>query len=377
MKIFKRIMLGLLGIILLLVIVAIIFFYTAPQLGASPSGERLEKMKEAPNYEYPIFINTIETKMEMPKGTMGKVLRHYFFEDKSKKNPNHPIKVQEFNKEAFEAIPEDSIAFTWFGHSTILMKIDGVTILADPVLVGKRTSMFTFMGPRRFRYTNHIGLEELPKVDAMILSHDHYDHLDYPTIKALKDKVDQFFLPLGTGAHFEHWGVAPEKISELNWWDEVEFKSLRLAFTPTRHFSGRGLRDRFHTLWGSWVIMGDTKRLYFSGDSGYFPGFKEIGEKYGPFDLTFMECGAYNEGWSEIHMFPEETAQAHLDVKGKLLMPIHWGKFDLSLHPWKESVERLAKKAADEKITLFTPEVGQMVSLADSASLDQWWNSYQ
>ena len=377
MRIFKKIMLGLLVVILAIISAIVIFFYTAPQLGASPSGERLERMKEAPNYEYPTFINTIETKMEMPKGTMGKLFRHYFLEDKSKKNPAETIRVQNFSRAAFDQIPQDSLAFTWFGHSTILMKIGGVTVLADPVLVGERASMFTFLGPRRFKYTNHIELEDLPEIDAVILSHDHYDHLDYPTIKALKDKVGRFFLPLGTGAHFERWGVTPEKITEVNWWDEVDLGNLKLAFTPTRHFSGRGLRDRFHTLWGSWVIMSDSKRVYFSGDSGYFPGFKEIGDKYGPFDLTFMECGAYNEGWSEIHMFPEETAQAHLDVKGKLLMPIHWGKFDLSLHPWKESVNRLATKAEQEGIDLFTPEIGQLVSLSDSDDLDSWWRDYE
>ena len=375
MRIFKRIMTGLLGVILLLVLVTVVFFYTAPQIGARAQGERLARMKEVANYEYPVFLNTIETKMEMPKGTMGKLFRHYFLEDKSKKNPSSPIKVEPFNKDRFDEIPEDSIVFTWFGHSTILMKVDGVTLLADPVLVGKRASMFTFLGPRRFRYSSNVTIDDLPEVDAMILSHDHYDHLDYPTIKALKERVGKFFLPLGVGAHFERWGVPPEKITELNWWEEVELEGLKLAFTPTRHFSGRGLRDRFHTLWGSWVIMASKKRLYFSGDSGYFPGFKEIGEKYGPFDLTFMECGAYNEGWSEIHMFPEETAQAHIDVKGKLLMPIHWGKFDLSLHPWKESVDRLASKAEEEGIRLFTPKVGEMVSLADSADLDPWWET--
>jgi len=297
--------------------------------------------------------------------------------DKSKKNPTAQITIKKFDKDQFNEIPEDSIAFVWFGHSTILMKVEGTTILADPVLVGKRASMFRFMGPKRFDYSHHLKVDELPEIDAVILSHDHYDHLDYPTIKALKDRVDKFFLPLGVGAHFERWGVSAEKITELNWWEEVDLGKLRLAFTPTRHFSGRALRDRFHTLWGSWVIMGSTKRLYFSGDSGYFPGFKEIGDKYGPFDLTFMECGAYNEGWSEIHMFPEETAQAHLDLQGKLLLPIHWGKFDLSLHPWKESVNRLAKKAEEENIQLFTPRVGEVVSFSDGSKLEEWWRSYE
>ena len=376
MRIFKRIMLGLLGIILLITIAAVVFFYTAPQLGARADGPRLERMKNQSNYEYPVFINSIETKMEMPKGTMGKVLRHYFLEDKRDKNPRSPLSVHPFDKRAFESIPADSIAFVWFGHSTILMKINGVTLLADPVIVGKRASMFSFMGPKRFDYAAQLQVDDLPNIDAVILSHDHYDHLDYPTIKALKDRVDRFLLPLGVGAHFEKWGVLPDQITELNWWEEVELKGLRLAFTPTRHLSGRGLRDRFHTLWGSWVIMGDNKRLYFSGDSGYFPGFKEIGEKYGPFDLTFMECGAYNEGWSEIHMFPEETAQAHLDLNGNLLLPIHWGKFDLSLHPWKESVNRLSAKAKEEGIRLFTPEIGEMVSFKDSTEVSEWWRAY-
>ncbi|MEM6643232.1 MAG: MBL fold metallo-hydrolase [Bacteroidota bacterium] len=363
--------------ILVITIAVVTFFYTAPQIGASPSGERLARMKNASNYEYPIFINTIETKMEMPKGTLWKVLKHYLFENKKEKNPRVPIHVREFDNKHFENIADDSTAFVWFGHSSILIRTDGVTLLTDPVLVGKRASMFAFMGPKRFDYRHYPKIEDLPKIDAVLLSHDHYDHLDYPTIKGLKEKVDRFLVPLGVGAHLEKWGITPEQITELNWWDEVDLNSLKLALTPSRHFSGRGLRDRFHTLWGSWVIMSSSTKLYFSGDSGYFPGFKEIGEKYGPFDLTFMECGAYNEGWSEIHMFPEETAQAHQDVNGKLLLPIHWGKFDLSLHPWQESVERLAKKADEIDIQLFTPEIGQTVSIADRKKLSSWWKDYK
>lgn len=375
MKIFRRIMLLLVSIILLLVVGVIVFFRSAPQIGSKPSGKRLERMKEAPNFVDGKFQNTVETKMDMRWETIRKSLSHYLFEDKSLKNPREVISVQGFRKDEFNAVPSNIFSFVWFGHSTILIKMNGVTLLMDPVIVGKRASMFSFMGPERFNYSHHLSIDELPKIDAVILSHDHYDHLDYPTIKALNEKVDRFYLPLGVGAHLEKWGVPPEHITELNWWDEVEFQDLKLAFTPTRHFSGRGFGDRFQTLWGSWVIIGPDKRLYFSGDSGYFPGFKKIGDKYGPFDLTFMECGAYNEGWSEIHMFPEETAQAHLDLKGKLLMPIHWGKFDLALHPWKESVNRLAEKAKEENIPLFTPQVGQMVSLADSSDLDSWWEN--
>lgn len=376
MKFLKKMMWVLLSITLVIIVITTVFFYTAPQLGAKPNGKRLERMKETSNFNDGIFHNSVETKMDMPKGTIRKLLKHYFIDDKRGKNPQIPISTHLFDKEAFEAVSSDSIVFVWFGHSTILMKVEGITILADPVIVGERASMFSIIGPKRFDYSQQIKIEDLPAIDAVILSHDHYDHLDYPTILALKDKETKFFIPLGVGAHFEKWGVPSDHIVELNWWDEVDFEGLKLVFTPTRHFSGRALRDRFRTLWGSWVILGKDSRLYFSGDSGYFPGFKEIGERFGPFDLTFMECGAYNEGWSEIHMFPEETAQAHKDLKGKLLLPIHWGKFDLSLHPWKESVERLAKKAREEKIRLFTPEVGEMVSFKDSSALNAWWQTY-
>ena len=362
--------------ILLIIILVIaggvfIFFYTAPQIGGVPEGGRLERMKKATNFKDGIFFNTIETNMDMPFSTLRKVLAHYLFADKSNKSPKASIQTQPFNAEMFENLSDSVIGMNWFGHSSILLKVDGVTILTDPVLKGKRASMFSFMGPQRFLYDEYPKVEDLPAIDAVIISHDHYDHLDYPTIQLLKERVNRFYVPLGVGAHFEKWGVPEENIIELEWWDEVELNGVKLALTPTRHFSGRAIRDRFKTLWGSWVIMGKSKRVYFSGDSGYFPGFKDIGEKYGPFDLTFMECGAYNEGWSEIHMFPEETAQAHLDVKGKLLMPIHWGKFDLSLHPWKESVERLDKKAREEDIELFTPEIGQLITLEDETA--KWW----
>lgn len=368
-------MLTILAIVLIIFLCAFIFFQTAPQIGKSPEGERLARMQSASNFKEGKFENIVETKMEMPFSKVREVLAHYMFADKTLKEPQEQIITEPFSIEAFLA-NDSAVAFTWFGHSSILIRMDGITILTDPVLVGERASMFPFMGPKRFNYDKHIEINELPPIDLVIISHDHYDHLDYPTIKALRDKVDKFYMPLGVGAHFEYWGVPAENIIELQWWDEIEIGDIRLVLTPTRHFSGRAIRDRFNTLWGSWVIAGKTQNLYFSGDSGYFPGFKEIGEKYGPFDLTFMECGAYNEGWSEIHMFPEETAQAHLDVNGKLLMPIHWGKFDLALHPWKESVQRLAKKAEEENISLVTPEVGQLFLLPDSTEFKSWWESY-
>ncbi len=376
MKIFKRIMLIFFSTLLILILGVIIFFRTAPQIGNQPKGERLERMQAAPNYKDGVFVNTVTTNMSMPFSTVRKVVREQFFSDRKPRSPQETINTQPFDEKRFTGISSDTLAFTWFGHSTILYRINGITILADPVLVGERASMFSFLGPKRFAYDKHINLDELPPIDVVILSHDHYDHLDYSTIKALSKSVERFYMPLGMGSHLEHWGVPGENITELNWWDEISYNGIRFILAPTRHFSGRAFTDRFKTLWGSWVIESENFNLYFSGDSGYFPGFKEIGEKYGPFDITFMECGAYNEAWSEIHMFPEETAQAHLDVRGKLLMPIHWGKFDLSLHPWKESVNRLEAKAESLDIELVTPEVGEMVLIPDSSSFDPWWKKY-
>lgn len=370
-------MLIFISVILLVIIAVMIFFRSAPQIGGKPEGERLKRMQTASNFQEGKFSNTIETKMDMSFSDVRKTLAHYLFADKSAKLPRKQIEVQPFDPSVFEQASDSGVVMTWFGHSSILLKVDGTTILFDPVLEGKRASMFSFMGPKRFPYSEYPEVANLPKIDAVIISHDHYDHLDYPTIKLLKEKVSRFYMPLGVGAHFESWGVPKENIVELEWWQEANLADLTVALTPTRHFSGRGFGDRFHTLWGSWVILGKNERIYFSGDSGYFPGFKEIGEKYGPFDLTFMECGAYNEAWSEIHMFPEQTAHAHLDLKGKLLMPIHWGKFDLALHPWKESVNRLAKKANEENIQLFTPEVGELVSIKSSDNTEKWWKKYE
>ncbi|MEQ9402902.1 MAG: MBL fold metallo-hydrolase [Cyclobacteriaceae bacterium] len=376
-KIFRLTMLTIISVVVLIIISVFIFFQTAPQIGKAAEGERLKRMQSSSNFEEGKFQNTVTTNMDMPFKTVVKVVKEQFFGDKTLREPQRVIATRPFNAKDFESLPNDTMAITWFGHSSILIRIEGKTILTDPVLVGERASMFSFLGPKRFNYDHHVTLDELPKIDMVLISHDHYDHLDYPTIKELATSVEKFYVPLGVGAHMEHWGVPADKVTELNWWDEIKEGELTLALTPTRHFSGRAIRDRFKTLWGSWAIIGSKKRIYFSGDSGYFPGFKEIGEKYGPFDLTFMECGAYNEGWSEIHMFPEETAQAHLDVQGKILMPIHWGKFDLSLHPWKESVQRLQKMALEENIELFTPEVGRTILLSDTTVNTSWWENYQ
>jgi L-ascorbate metabolism protein UlaG (beta-lactamase superfamily) len=218
-------------------------------------------------------------------------------------------------------------------------------------------------------------VDMLPKVDVVLLSHDHYDHLDHGTILQLKDK--RFIVPLGVGAHLEHWGVPADRITEKDRWETVELGSVKLTLTPSRHFSGRGITNRFSTLWGAWVLEGQSKKVYFGADSGYSPTFKEVGERFGPFDLVLLECGAYNERWSNIHMMPEETAQAAVDLNAKVLMPIHWGKFSLAMHPWKEPVERLSEKAAALGVPLLTPRIGRIVNGPDMGLSERWWDEVE
>ena len=209
------------------------------------------------------------------------------------------------------------------------------------------------------------------------MSHDHYDHLDYETIQKLKDKVGVYFTPLGLGNHLIEWGVNKERINELNWWDSIDFDGIKLICTPARHFSGRGLFDRATTLWCSWVIEGKKDNVFFSGDSGYDTHFKEIGEKYGPFDISLMECGQYNEDWKLLHMMPEETVQAALDLKSKLTMPIHWGGFTLAFHDWTDPIERVVNKAKKLNMPITTPKIGEPVIIGkETYPIEKWWKNY-
>ncbi len=225
---------------------------------------------------------------------------------------------------------------------------------------------------KRFHQTP-ITLEDLPSIDVVVISHDHYDHLDKASIKVLGDKVGTFLVPLKVGQLLVNWGVPKEKVIELDWWESHSVDGIEYTLTPTQHFSGRGLTDRDTTLWGSWVINAQQHKVFFSGDSGYFNGFKEIGEKYGPFDFTMIETGAYNELWSDIHMFPEQSVQAHIDVQGKVMMPIHNSTFDLSMHDWNEPMQRALDISEERGVTLVSPEIGQRLAIAEPQPAKAWW----
>ncbi|WP_240676090.1 MBL fold metallo-hydrolase [Botryobacter ruber] len=357
--------------LLLLTLTGSGFLNLAPQFGGKIKGERLERVQQSPNYSDGVFQNPVETSMDLSVKEYFKLFGNYLNKGENLE-PDWVIPVQEINPQRFRQRQDTATVITWFGHSAFLVELDGKRLLLDPML-GNVASPVSFIGPERFNEKLPISIEDLPAIDAVLLSHDHYDHLDYGSIMGLKEKVAHFFVPLGLGAHLEAWGVPAKNITELDWWQEASYQGLTFVSTPARHFSGRGLTDRMETLWTSWVIRGRNDKLFFSGDTGYFDGFKEIGEKYGPFDLTMVECGQYNEMWSDIHMMPEQTVQAHLDLRGKLLMPIHWGAFRLALHPWTEPIERARASARAVGVPIATPVIGAPFVLHQAIPSVPWW----
>ena len=341
------------------------FMNFAPQFGQSPDGNDLERLKKSVNYnlEEEVFENLIETSLDMNFSKLRETLGEFLFSKNTKPPAPLPSEFENLNAR------DSTISITWFGHSAVLLEIDGYRLLLDPML-GPAASPVSFF-TKRFSYENSIPLEEITDIDAILISHDHYDHLDYPSILKLKKVTKKFFVPLGVGGHLKRWGVEESAIEELDWWTETSLDSLKLVFTPARHFSGRGFSDRNSTLWGSWVIKSRSNSIYFSGDSGYGPHFNVIGEKYGPFDLAMMECGQYNVKWEAIHLMPEQTIQAGIDIQAKQLIPIHWGAFQLAVHTWDDPVLRASQIAREKGIQLTTPTIGRRIQLENNT--EPWW----
>jgi L-ascorbate metabolism protein UlaG (beta-lactamase superfamily) len=267
--------------------------------------------------------------------------------------------------------PTQGTRITWMGHSTLLLETGGAIILIDPVW-SERASLASWIGPKRF-YPPTLSLADLPPLDAVLLSHDHYDHLDARTIPKLIEHTPLFLCSSGVGGHLRRWGVPSIQIHELNWMDSFDIKpGLRLIALPARHFSGRGLK-RFTTLWSSFVFRGQHQVIYYGADSGYYAGFAEIGEAFGPFDLTMLEIGAFDSLWPDIHLGPDNAAKAHGDLRGKILMPIHWGLFNLAFHAWNQPVERLIQLAEERQLRLFLPEPGKPTEFRGEAFSTGWW----
>jgi L-ascorbate metabolism protein UlaG (beta-lactamase superfamily) len=283
--------------------------------------------------------------------------------------PSAPIPVQQLSAQALAEAPDASLFR--LGHSTLLLKLGGELWLTDPVF-SERASPVQWMGPKRF-HAPPIGIDDLPPIKGVILSHDHYDHLDHAAILKLAPKVEVFVTPLGVGDRLIAWGVDRAKVRQLDWWQQTAVQGVRLVAVPAQHFSGRGLADGDRTLWASWVILAGDLRLFFSGDTGYHADFKTIGERYGPFDVTMLETGAYDAQWPEVHMQPEETLQAHRDLRGRWLMPVHNGTFDLAMHAWHEPFDRIHALAEAGGIALTTPSMGEPLSLKQPHAGRRWW----
>lgn len=287
--------------------------------------------------------------------------------------PAAAVPVQAITADALAQAPDDTMFR--LGHSSILLKLKGEFYLLDPVF-SQRASPVQWAGPARF-HAPPISLQALPPIKAVILSHDHYDHLDHATILALAGKTQHFLAPLGVGQRLLDWGVDAAKVRQLDWWQETELDGLQLALTPARHFSGRGLGDRDSTLWASWVIRHESLRLFYSGDSGYFDGFKAIGARYGPFDVALVETGAYDKQWPDVHMQPEETLQAFRDLNGRWLLPVHNGTFDLARHRWQEPLERISALAQEGGVRLATPAIGEPLDLKQPHPGRPWWREVE
>lgn len=346
-------------------------FLRMPQFGRMPQGSYLERVEQSPHFIKGKFrnIERITTHMSLDKvPTLIKQNRNIEIEKR-------PLQDLPVDFSALSSMPkkESGFQFTWFGHSALMLEIDGLRILIDPML-GRYASPVPGM-VKRFSDTSAIDWKNLLGVDLVLFSHDHYDHLDYGSFKRIRPKTRQFLCSLGVASHLRFWGLDEKKIAECDWGEHFEFGSLKFYCCPTRHFSGRSPKGRDTTLWSSWVIESRDLRIFFSSDSGYFSGFKQLGERFGEFDLAFIECGQYNTLWKENHMMPEESFQAFRDIKARYMVPIHWGAFSLAPHDWRDPVRRLMAAADQYGIAnrIITPLPGQRVAFEDELPRVRWW----
>lgn len=362
-----------LSLIGILIIAYLLFVNFYPSFGGDISKEKQKEYEKSRNYKDGKFVNQKDVPKDLSFGETVKLAYAFFTTKVPNGRPKQNLEVEKLDS-LDVADYKGSSRLIWYGHSAFLLQMDGKNILIDPMF-GEVAAPHPLLGENRFNREMPLAIEQLPKIDAVLISHDHYDHLDYKSIIKLKNKVEIFYVPLGVGVHLEKWGIKKESVVELDWWQEVNYKGLQFACTPAQHFSGRKFGGNQTTLWSSWVIISATDRLFFSGDSGYGNHFKEIGKKYGPFDFAMMECGQYNTRWPDIHMFPEETAQAGLDVNAKAVMPIHWGAFKLALHSWIDPIERVTQKADELGLQLVAPQIGEVISLnkLDQRVSDKWW----
>lgn len=416
----KWVLIFLVTLVVVIAVGTVLFLKFAPTFGGRPDATTLARIKASKHFNGETFVNLIPTHastLDIADITDGvndderHLLLQFLFPPKGK-NPSQPIISRSLTliddaKKLSTTLKDGE--FVWLGHSTVIFRLAGKIIITDPVF--HRASPVPISG-KPFAMTHMPSVDDLPFIDIVLISHDHYDHLDHKVIKQLvkQNKAGHFYAPLGVKAHLLRWGVLADSVIEFDWYEEITVSDnhltqlkpsnpalienpvqnkrplatdeLRLVFTPTRHFSGRRIKGHRTTLWGSWVVQSAPLNVYFSGDGGYSNEFANIGEHYDPFDIAFMEDGAYNERWRDVHMLPEESAQAGFDLRAKVVLPIHWGKFDLSTHHWRDPVRRIKQAVAkgnekvleDWQVKLASPRIGEGFTLVNLPT-EAWWEA--
>lgn len=349
----------LLGIILIFVASVNAYIRFHPQFGGRITPQELDKYSKSKQWNGKMFTNTASVDMSMGPIKLSKILRQSI-SNKNVRTPQHKISIAEFDQNEF--YKNQTPKYIWYGHSVILLRLSNKNILIDPMF-GDDASPIAPFKTKRFSDDTLKIIDSLPSIDILCMSHDHYDHLDHASICKLKAKTKHFCVALGVKKHLVKWGVDDYKITEFDWDMELMVDDIKLIFTETQHFSGRGLKDRFKCLWGGWIIKGDSKNVYWSGDSGYGKHFKTIGEKYGPFDIGFMECGQYNDNWPDVHMTPEESVQAAIDARVDIALPVHNNGFALAMHGHDDPYTRFKSESDSKAQNMIYPKLGSIVEI--------------
>ncbi len=359
---FRSLLLILLAVVLL---IAAVLIDGWDALGKAPEGKRLARIHASSQWKGDHFENPQPLSNDLWGSLFG------MLHASEHVSPHGPVPTVEIDPKALARPAESGLRITWLGHATTLVEIEGKRVLTDPVW-SERASPVSWLGPQRY-YTPRIAITDLPPIDAVVISHDHYDHLDRATIIALAARQATFVVPLGIGAHLSAWGVPESRLIELDWWQRTQVNGIEIVCTPARHASGRALWDKDRTLWASYAVIGARKRVYFSGDTGLFSGMTEIGERLGPFDVTLIEVGQYHSAWPDWHIGPEQAVTAHAMLRGRVLLPIHWGLFSLAYHGWTEPAERVLSAANAHHVKVLMPKPGQSVEPTRAPTPQRWW----
>ncbi len=364
-----------LGVLALLTLAIAITLSSCASFGNRASGQRQTRIEASPHSADGHFLNA-QPLGDFNWGDLWYFLGQRLFGQQIRRPPAL-LPFVPVHPASFITPPPPGLRAIWLGHSSVLIEMDGLRFLLDPIF-SDYASPFQWIGPKRFA-PPPIALSDLPPIDAVLISHDHYDHLDMHTAQHLATMGSHFLVPLGIGAHLEAWGIPASQITDLDWWESHQLGQITFVCTPSQHYSGRGLLDRMETLWASWTALGPQHRVFYSGDTGFSDHFQHIGQRFGPFHLGIFKIGAYgpSDYWHDVHIDPEEAIQAHRDVRGQILLPVHWATFNLGLHDWDEPIKRALKTARENKVELVTPRLGELLTVGQAFHSSAWWDQVQ